>query len=207
MVLIDPDIDRCEGAVLLHVYKSKGKKILVASFQPAQSYVFQVDNQELFDGILKQLKVFARDNDFDTVSGLRMGADDYLTKDISLPHLIARIAALFRRLDVMDQTPSSEDIVERGKLRVDAKRMKIHWQDSLVELTVTEFWMVFALARFSGHVKTRLQLMQESKMVVDDSTITSHIKRIRKKFVELDPSFDCISTVYGVGYRWNDLEE
>jgi len=149
----------------------------------------------------------ARDNDFDTVSGLRMGADDYLTKDISLPHLIARIAALFRRLDVMDQVPASEDIVERGKLRVDAKRMKIHWQGSLVELTVTEFWMVFALARFSGHVKTRLQLMQESKMVVDDSTITSHIKRIRKKFIDLDPSFDCISTVYGVGYRWNDLEE
>jgi two-component system OmpR family response regulator len=148
----------------------------------------------------------ARDNDFDTVSGLRMGADDYLTKDISLPHLSARIAALFRRLDVMDQPPSHEGIIERGKLRIDSDRMQIHWQDCPIELTVTEFWMVFALARFAGHVKSRQQLMQESKMVVDDSTITSHIKRVRRKFMEVDPEFDCIDTVYGMGYRWNDDE-
>jgi two-component system OmpR family response regulator len=148
----------------------------------------------------------ARDNDFDTVSGLRMGADDYLTKDISLPHLSARIAALFRRLDVMDQPPSNEGIIERGKLRIDSHRMQIYWHDTPIELTVTEFWMVFALARFAGHVKSRQQLMQESRMVVDDSTITSHIKRVRKKFVEVDPGFSCIDTVYGMGYRWNDDE-
>ncbi len=149
----------------------------------------------------------ARDNDFDTVSGLRMGADDYLTKDISAPHLIARIAALFRRLDVMDKPPSKDDIITRGSLRIDTNRMLIHWDDHAIELTVTEFWMVFALARTAGHVKSRQQLMQESRMVVDDSTITSHIKRIRKKFTDVDSRFDCIDTVYGAGYRWADPKQ
>lgn len=145
----------------------------------------------------------ARDNDFDTVSGLRMGADDYLTKDISLPHLTARIAALFRRLDVMDQPTNPESILNCGKLTIDTNRMTIHWDEQAIEITVTEFWMVYALAKFAGHVKSRDQLMQESRIVVDDSTITSHIKRIRKKFMQVDPEFNCIDTVYGMGYRWN----
>jgi len=148
----------------------------------------------------------ARDNDFDTVSGLRMGADDYLTKDISLPHLTARIAALFRRLDVMDMPASSESIIERGNLYMDSSRMQIRWLGIVIDLTVTEFWMVYALAKYPGHVKSREQLMQESRLVVDDSTITSHVKRIRRKFVDIDPAFECIDAVYGMGYRWNDIE-
>lgn len=144
----------------------------------------------------------ARDNDFDTVSGLRMGADDYLTKDISLPHLTARIAALFRRLDVMDQPTNPDSLLTCGKLTIDTNRMTIHWDNKPIEITVTEFWMVYALAKFAGHVKSRDQLMQESQIVVDDSTITSHIKRIRKKFCQVDPEFNCIDTVYGMGYRW-----
>jgi len=147
----------------------------------------------------------ARDNDFDTVSGLRMGADDYLTKDISLPHLTARIAALFRRLDVMDQPTNPESLLECGKLTIDTNRMTVHWDNQPIEITVTEFWMVYALAKFAGHVKSRDQLMQESRIVVDDSTITSHIKRIRKKFAQVDPEFNHIDTVYGMGYRWNAL--
>jgi two-component system OmpR family response regulator len=145
----------------------------------------------------------ARDNDFDTVSGLRMGADDYLTKDISLPHLTARIAALFRRLDVIDQPPSPENLLQRGKLSLDIGRLTIQWDGHAVPLTVTEFWMVHALAKYPGHVKSRQILMQESKIFVDGSTITSHIKRIRKKFMQVDEAFDCIETVYGMGYRWN----
>lgn len=145
----------------------------------------------------------ARDNDFDTVSGLRMGADDYLTKDISLPHLTARIAALFRRLDVMDKPTNPESILNCGLLTIDTNRMTILWDEQPIEITVTEFWMVYALAKFAGHVKSRDQLMQESRIVVDDSTITSHIKRIRKKFMQVDPQFNCIDTVYGMGYRWN----
>ena len=145
----------------------------------------------------------ARDNDFDTVCGLRMGADDYLTKDISLPHLTARIAALFRRLDVMDHPTNEDNLLKCGHLTIDTNRMTIHWQEQPIEITVTEFWMVYALAKFNGHVKSREQLMQEAQIVVDDSTITSHIKRIRKKFVQIDPEFNCIDTVYGMGYRWN----
>jgi len=149
----------------------------------------------------------ARDNDFDTVSGLRMGADDYLTKDISLPHLTARIAALFRRLDVIDQPPSPESLLHRGQLTLDISRLTIQWHGQPVALTVTEFWMVHALAKFPGHVKSRQVLMQESKIFVDGSTITSHVKRIRKKFMLLDEEFDCIETVYGMGYRWNITPE
>jgi two-component system OmpR family response regulator len=145
----------------------------------------------------------ARDNDFDTVSGLRIGADDYLTKDISLPHLSARIAALFRRQDALDQPPKEDHLLTFGPLSIDSQRMSIAWNQKNVDLTVTEFWMVFALAKHPGHVKNRSQLMQDSKIYVDDSTITSHIKRIRKKFMLIDTDFDCIETVYGMGYRWN----
>jgi len=144
----------------------------------------------------------ARDSDIDTVSGLRMGADDYLTKDISLPHLSARIAALFRRLDLAQSPPAAEDIVERGKLRVDLTRMRVSWSEQPIDLTVTELWIVHALARHPGHVKHRDQLMRDARMVVDDTTVTSHIKRIRRKFLDRDATFDCIETVYGMGYRW-----
>jgi two-component system OmpR family response regulator len=145
----------------------------------------------------------ARDNDFDTVSGLRMGADDYLTKDISLPHLSARIAALFRRQDALEQPVAPENLLVRGDLCIDLSRLDVRWRDQSVLLTVTEFWMLHALVKFPGHVKSRDALMQESKIYVDNSTITSHVKRIRKKFVQVDAGFDCVETVYGMGYRWN----
>lgn len=145
----------------------------------------------------------ARDSDFDIVSGLRMGADDYLTKDISLPHLMARVAALFRRMDVMkDEGSRSEEIIQRDKLIIDEQRFLCSWQEQNIELTLTEFWMVHALVKHVGHVKNRDQLMDESKIVVDDATITSHIKRIRRKFIQVDAEFNCIETVYGMGYRW-----
>jgi two-component system OmpR family response regulator len=145
----------------------------------------------------------ARDNDFDTVAGLRIGADDYLTKDISLPHLSARIAALFRRQDALAQPQDENQTITHGSLVIDSQRMTISWEYKLVDLTITEFWMVYALAKMPGHVKSRDQLMSESKIFVDDSTITSHIKRIRKKFILVDDKFDCIETIYGMGYRWN----
>jgi len=144
----------------------------------------------------------ARDNDFDTVSGLRIGADDYLTKDISLPHLTARISALFRRQEAFKQPVNDEHITQTGLLTIDSQRMTITWHNQSIDLTITEFWLVHALAKHPGHVKNRTQLMTDSKIYVDDSTITSHIKRIRKKFIKIDDSFDCIETVYGMGYRW-----
>lgn len=144
----------------------------------------------------------ARDSDFDIVSGLRLGADDYLTKDISLPQLLARIAALFRRAEVSHEPAAAEETVERGPLAIDLKRFSATWRGMPVPLTLTEFWMVHAIVKFPGHVKNRDQLMQDANLVVDEGTITSHIKRIRKKFLALDPAFDRIDTVYGIGYRW-----
>jgi two-component system OmpR family response regulator len=143
----------------------------------------------------------ARDSDFDIVSGLRLGADDYLTKDISLPHLLARIAALFRRVDALADAEPQEERVERGPLVLDVMRLAAQWRGEPVALTLTEFWIVHTLAKMPGHVKSRDQLMHDARLV-DDGTITSHVKRIRRKFAAVDPAFDRIDSVYGMGYRW-----
>lgn len=143
----------------------------------------------------------ARDSDLDTISGLRLGADDYLTKDISLPNLCARIQAFFRRIDNVPGD-SAEANIHRGRLRLDMDRFAVYWQDEKVDLTLTEFWIVNSLARRPGHVKNRDQLMQDARIVVDDATITSHVKRVRAKFQEVDKDFTAIDTVYGMGYRW-----
>ena len=145
----------------------------------------------------------ARDSDFDVVSGLRMGADDYVTKDVSMPHLLARIAALFRRMEAMKLPARAVDVLHRGDVVLDINRLLVVWKNIDVVLTVTEFWMVHALVKFPGHVKNRDQLMREAELTVDDNTITSHMKRIRKKFIAVDAAFDEIETVYGMGYRWH----
>jgi two-component system OmpR family response regulator len=144
----------------------------------------------------------ARDSDFDVVSGLRLGADDYLIKGVSLPHLMARIAALFRRIDALVEDKSVEERIVRGALELDLKRFTASWRGGRVELTLTEFWIVHSLARHPGHVKSRAQLMRDAELVVDDATVTSHVKRVRAKFVGADRGFDAIETVYGLGYRW-----
>jgi len=144
----------------------------------------------------------ARDSELDAVSGLRLGADDYLTKDLSLAHLLARIGALFRRIDALQNPASQAQVVERGELAIDLDRLAARWQGHAVDLTLTEFWIVHALAQHPGHVKTRQQLMDAANVVLDDNTITSHIKRIRRKFIAIDAAFERIETVYGMGYRW-----
>ena len=144
----------------------------------------------------------ARDSEIDVVSGLRLGADDYLAKNVSLPHLLARVTALFRRADVSGQTAAADDALVRGPLVLDPQRFTVSWRDQPVELTVTEFWILHALARFPGHVKNREALMREANMLVDDHTVTSYLKRLRRKFEAVDPGFDAIETVYGLGYRF-----
>ena len=146
----------------------------------------------------------ARDSELDAVSGLRLGADDYLTKNISLDHLLARVAALFRRVDAQESGSSKEEQIRRGDLELDTARLSAHWKEKTVPLTVTEFWVVHALAEHPGHVRNRDQLMTAASTVLDDSSVTSQIKRIRAKFAEVDAGFDAIETVYGMGYRWVD---
>lgn len=144
----------------------------------------------------------ARDSDLDVISGLRLGADDYLSKSISLPQLTARVTALFRRLDALRQPIAKESVLSLRALRLELERMRITWNSEEVPLTLTEFWMVHALVRHPGHVRSRDQLMREAEVVVDDATITSHIKRIRRKFEAIDTAFNEIDTVHGAGYRW-----
>jgi two-component system OmpR family response regulator len=144
----------------------------------------------------------ARESDLDVVSGLRLGADDYLTKRVSLDHLLARVAALFRRIDALKTDAAAGDRVEQGALVLDRDRMTAQWGGQPVPLTVTEFWVVYALALHPGHVRDRDQLMAAANTVLDDSTVTSQIKRIRAKFAAVDPRFAAIETVYGMGYRW-----
>ncbi len=145
----------------------------------------------------------ARDSDPDTISGLRLGADDYLTKDISLPHLMARIVALFRRVEMLSGDQKTNSWLECGALRLSVERMEVQWNGEIIPLTVTELWIVHSLVRRPGSVRTRQQLMDDANILVDDQTITSHVKRIRRKFKECDGSFDKLDTVYGAGYRWN----
>lgn len=144
----------------------------------------------------------ARDSELDAVSGLRLGADDFLTKDLSLAHLTARVNALFRRVDALRHPPEPSQTLRRGPLALDSERMQVQWNDRVVLLSLTEFWIVHALAQHPGHVKNRQQLMDAANVVLDDNTITSHIKRLRRKFLAVDPRFDAIQTVYGMGYRW-----
>lgn len=144
----------------------------------------------------------ARDSELDAVSGLRLGADDYLTKDISMPHLLARVGALLRRLEALERGAGTAGRIARDRLEIDPDCLEATWDGRPVGLTVTEFWIVHALARHPGHVRSREQLMEAASLVVDDSTITSHIKRIRRKFQAVDPAFDRLATVHGAGYRW-----
>jgi len=144
----------------------------------------------------------ARDSELDAVSGLRLGADDYLTKNISLEHILARVAALFRRVDALESGSSRDETIQRGDLELDTARLSARWQGETVPLTVTEFWVVHALAERPGHVRNRDQLMAAASTVLDDSSVTSQIKRIRAKFAAIDRGFSAIETVYGMGYRW-----
>lgn len=154
----------------------------------------------------------ARDNDIDTISALRLGADDYLTKDISLAHLSARISALFRRVEALSRVPhieleqtakSANDKPNQSTgVRIDLERLEAYWQGEKIDLTITELWILNALVSHPGHVKSREQLMQAANTLVDDNTITAQIKRIRLKFRQIDPEFQCIESVYGAGYRW-----
>jgi two-component system OmpR family response regulator len=146
----------------------------------------------------------ARDSELDAVSGLRLGADDFLTKDLSLAHLTARVNALFRRIEALSRPVESGQALQRGALKLDAERLQVEWNGQVVLLSLTEFWIVHALARNPGHVKNRQQLMDAANVVLDDNTITSHVKRIRRKFQAVDAAFDSIHTAYGMGYRWLD---
>jgi two-component system response regulator ChvI len=164
-------------------------------------------------GAMPVIFLTSKDDEIDEALGLAMGADDYIAKPFSQRLLIARIRAILRRQDLAagaaTATESEPEIalLERGRLTMDPARHRISWNGENVVLTVTEFMILEALAQRPGVVKTRNQLLDiayQDDVYVDDRTIDSHIKRIRRKFRGVDPSFDAIETLYGVGYRFGE---
>jgi len=154
----------------------------------------------------------SKDEEIDELLGLRMGADDYIRKPFSQRLLVERIRAVLRRRMVIEDATAeraeSDKVIVRGKLEMDPMRHSSLWEGEPVTLTVTEFLILHALAMRPGFVKSRDQLMDaayDDQVYVDDRTIDSHIKRIRKKFRDVDNEFNSIETLYGVGYRYREV--
>ena len=176
----------------------------------------RMDGMELLARLRKQSQLpviflTSKDDEVDEVLGLRMGADDYITKPFSQRLLVERIRALLRRRELAGDknggAPAAEPPLARGELMLDTSRHVCTWKGQEVALTVTEFLLLKALAQRPGMVKTRDQLMDAAygeSIYVDDRTIDSHIKRLRKKFKQIDSEFQQIETLYGLGYRYRD---
>ena len=174
----------------------------------------RMDGMELLGKLRKSSRMpviflTSKDDEIDEVIGLRMGADDYITKPFSQRLLIERIRAILRRAEAeqVSQESGEDSAVRRGDLVLDPIRHLCTWREREVTLTVTEFLILEALAQRPGHVKSRDQLMDAAygeNIYVDDRTIDSHIKRLRKKFRDADDDFGHIETLYGIGYRYKD---
>jgi len=173
----------------------------------------RMDGMELLERLRRQSELpviflTSKDDEVDELMGLRMGADDYIKKPFSQRLLIERIRALLRREALTrDGSAGTAETVTRGDLLLDAARHLCAWKGQPVDLTVTEFLLLKSLAARPGHVKSRDQLMDAAygeHIYVDDRTIDSHIKRLRKKFRVIDGEFAQIETLYGVGYRYRD---
>ncbi len=152
----------------------------------------------------------SKDDEIDELFGLKMGADDFIRKPFSQRLLVERVKAILRRAIPREASAAMDDpakILERGKLKLDPERHSCMWDGKAVTLTVTEFLILQALAQRPGVVKSRDALMDaayDDQVYVDDRTIDSHIKRLRKKFKLVDNNFDVIETLYGVGYRFKE---
>ncbi len=170
----------------------------------------RMDGMELLSSLrqknnLPVIFLTSKDDEVDEVMGLRLGADDYIKKPFSQRLLLERIRAVLRRHELGGQEQPGKDALRRGELVLDPARHLCTWSDQEVNLTVTEFLLVEALARRPGHVKNRDQLIDAAygeNIYVDDRTIDSHVKRLRRKFKEIDKEFAEIETLYGVGYRY-----
>ena len=151
----------------------------------------------------------SRDEEFDRISGLRLGADDYITKDIGINYLMVRIEALFHRIETLTQKDlSSSKVVTKnliyGSLELDLVRLMAFWKNIPLELSLTQFWILSELLNKPGEIKSYDKLMHNAKICVEPNTITAHIKAIRHRFRAIDCSFDCIKTERSAGYRWLD---
>lgn len=161
------------------------------------------------EGDLSAIFLTSKNDEVDEELGLRMGADDYVTKPFSQRLLIARIDAILRRNRALRQPAEEVNILRRGHLMMDETRHRCTWRGYELNLTVTEFILLYNLVERPGHVKTRDQLIDLAygeNIFIEDRAIDTHIKRLRKKFREIDPEFDRIETLYGAGYKYRDDE-
>ena len=207
---------------LTRVYSDGETALKALVDNPAELAIFDIKMPRM-DGLelLRRLReksampvifLTSKDDELDEALGLAMGADDYIAKPFSPRLLIARIRAILRRTELTQpsggdgEAPPAE-ILRRGRLAMDPARHRVTWGDDAVTLTVTEFLILETLAQRPGIVKTRNQLMDAAyhdDIYVDDRTIDSHIKRVRRKFRQVDPTFDAIETLYGAGYRFSE---
>ncbi|NCT40111.1 MAG: response regulator transcription factor [Alphaproteobacteria bacterium] len=173
----------------------------------------RMDGLELLENIRKTNQTLpiifltSKDDEVDQVLGLRMGADDYITKPFSQRLLIERIRTLLRRQKLQNEAQNEEKTIRLGDMILDDDRYLCAWKGEPVPLTVTEYLLLKTLTANPGHVKSRDQLIEAAygeTIYVDDRTIDSHIKRVRQKFKKTDPDFDRIEAVYGAGYRFSE---
>jgi len=203
----------------VRTYNDGAEALKAMTAQPVDLAILDIkmprmDGMELLASLRKQsalpvIFLTSKDDEVDEVLGLRMGADDYIKKPFSQRLLVERIRALLRRGEIArgGVDTQAEPVVQRGDLTLDPGRHQCTWKSQDVDLTVTEFLILKSLAVRPGHVKSRDQLMDSAygeHIYVDDRTIDSHIKRLRKKFKVVDTDFAQIETLYGVGYRYRD---
>lgn len=203
----------------VRTYNDGAEALKAMSAQPVDLAILDIkmprmDGMELLANLRKQsampvIFLTSKDDEVDEVLGLRMGADDYIKKPFSQRLLVERIRALLRRGEIArgGADAQAEPVIQRGDLTLDPGRHQCTWKTQDVDLTVTEFLILKSLAIRPGHVKSRDQLMDSAygeHIYVDDRTIDSHIKRLRKKFKVVDTDFAQIETLYGVGYRYRD---
>ena len=204
----------------VRTYTTGAEALRALTAQPVDLAILDIkmprmDGMELLNRLRRQSQMpviflTSKDEEFDEVLGFRMGADDYIKKPFSQRLLIERIRALLRRSEVTSEGPAARDgkgAIARGELVMDPVRHLCSWRGSPVALTVTEFLILQSLATRPGHIKSRDQLMDAAYgelIYVDDRTIDSHIKRLRRKFKALDAEFVQIETLYGLGYRYRE---
>ena len=205
----------------VRTYSDGASALEALTEEPADLGIFDIkmpkmDGMELLRRMRQQsdmpvIFLTSKDEEIDELFGLKMGADDYIRKPPSVRLVVERVKAILRRFQTKDGQPTTNEadrMLERGKLRLDPERHTCHWDGKGVTLTVTEFLILQALATRPGVVKTRDALMDaayDDQVYVDDRTIDSHIKRLRKKFKVVDDNFDVIETLYGVGYRFKEM--
>ncbi|MAQ56362.1 MAG: DNA-binding response regulator [Rhodospirillales bacterium] len=203
---------------IVNIYSDGTEAFSGLSIKPADLVILDIkmprmDGMELLNRLRQKSNIpiiflTSKDDEIDEVIGLRMGADDYITKPFSQRLLIERVRVVLRRKENKNNPDeNSSGIMKRSGLELDPAKHLCRWHEREVVLTVTEFLIVKALAQRPGHVKSRDQLMDTAygdNIYVDDRTIDSHIKRLRKKFKKVDNSFAQIETLYGIGYRYKE---